>query len=121
MKQLACFLLYLSIGCNHAALGEPAVDAGATDGNTPVYGLADVARLCVLAASCGAAMNAPRQLSASQCTATVIAGLPDDPVTTRFYSCAGATSCDALRTCLENDLLLLKTFSPNSDCDGTSI
>jgi hypothetical protein len=114
--RIAALLLPLFLGCNHGAL-----DLGPTDGSAPVVGLADVARLCAIAASCGAAMNPPQALSASQCTGTVVAGVPDDPVTTRFQACAGATSCAALRACLQNDLLLLQTFAPNAACSGTAI
>jgi hypothetical protein len=119
MTRAACLLLLLFCGCNDRALGEP--DGGTGADLAPVYGVGEVARLCLLAASCGAGMSPPQALSASNCTATVIGGVPDDRVATRFYRCAGATRCDALVGCLGSDLFLLHDFSPNSGCSGSSI
>lgn len=129
-------------GCNHDALspgggdGEvggsdlsgradqgAGVDAGGADlrrdGGAPSPD--DFARLCTLAASCGARLVPAATISASQCTSTLYDAWPDDPVTAHFVSCAGAGDCAALFACLGSDLLLLKKFSPNSQCQGNSI
>jgi hypothetical protein len=83
--------------------------------------LAGVARLCTLAASCGAQLSSPIVLSASACSSTVLEAWPEDPVTAHFVACAGATSCASLFACLGSDLILLKRFSPGSLCQGDFI
>jgi hypothetical protein len=147
MRRWSLLLLLLCVGCGRAGLDagelaptpEPEVDAAhpETDAAAPLDAAIDaartdasdaatnpldlLARVCTLAASCGATMTPPQPLEPSNCTEMIATHVPDDPVAARFFGCAGARTCSALLACLGSELLLLQIYSPNSQCQGTSI
>jgi hypothetical protein len=137
------FLWFLVLGCGRSPLlvvpddsggetgtvadGAPG-DAGASpdgpsglDARSPSDPLTELAGLCLLASSCGAAMSPPQSVVAGDCTVTVAAAQGDDPVAARFLSCESAHTCKDLLACLGNSLLLTEACSSSTECDGTSI
>jgi hypothetical protein len=101
--------------------GGPPEASPAADGAPVGDALDALARVCLLAASCGAGMSPPQAIDASACTATVAAALPDDPVAARLFGCAASRSCAELGACVGTERILLHAYSPQSQCQGSSI